>query len=66
MSEELPVDLNIGQLLIAILDTVKSVDVKTVTFLNAASDSREIAVSYNEEKSSFTFRLRDKETDEVV
>ena len=48
MTEELPVDLNLGQLLIAILDTIKSVDVKTVTFLNAASDSREIAVFYNE------------------
>jgi hypothetical protein len=59
MSEELPVDLNIGQLLISILDTVKSVDVKTATFLNAASDSREIAVYYNEEKSSFTFSLKE-------
>ena len=59
MTEELPVDLNLGQLLIAILDTIKSVDVKTVTFLNAASDSREIAVFYNEEGSSFTFSLKE-------
>jgi hypothetical protein len=65
MSEELPVDLNIGQLLIAILDTVKSIDVKTATFLNAASDSREIAVSYNEEKSSFTFSLKEIENEVV-
>jgi hypothetical protein len=65
MSEELPVDLNIGQLLISILDTVKSVDVKTATFLNAASDSREIAVYYNEEKSSFTFSLKEIENEVV-
>jgi hypothetical protein len=65
MSEELPVDLNIGQLLISILDTVKSVDVKTTTFLNAASDSREIAVYYNEEKSSFTFSLKEIENEVV-
>jgi hypothetical protein len=65
MTEELPVDLNLGQLLIAILDTIKSVDVKTVTFLNAASDSREIAVFYNEEKSSFTFSLKEIEDGSV-
>ena len=65
MTEELPVDLNIGQLLIAILDTVKSIDIKTVTFLNAASDTRQIAVDYNEEESSFTFRLKDIE-DEAI
>jgi hypothetical protein len=65
MTEELPVDLNIGQLLIAILDTVKSIDVKTATFLNAASDTRQIAVDYNEEESSFTFRLKDIE-DEAI
>ena len=65
MSEELPVDLNIGQLLISILNTIKSVDVKTATFLNAASDSREIAVYYNEEKSSFTFSLKEIENEVV-
>jgi hypothetical protein len=41
------------------------VDVKTVTFLNAASDSREIAVFYNEEKSSFTFSLKEIEDGSV-
>ena len=65
MKEELPVDLNMGQLLIAILDTIKSVDVKTVTFLNAASDIREIVVYYNEEKSSFTFSLKEIENEVV-
>jgi hypothetical protein len=65
MTEELPVDLNLGQLLIAILDTVKSVDVKTATFLNAASDTREIAVYYNEEVSSFTFSLKEIEDESV-
>lgn len=65
MTEELPVDLNLGQLLIAILDTVKSVDVKTATFLNAASDTREIAVYYNEEASSFTFSLKEIEDESV-
>ena len=65
MTEELPVDLNLGQLLIAILDTVKSVDVKTATFLNAASDTREIAVYYNEEGSSFTFSLKEIEDESV-
>jgi hypothetical protein len=41
------------------------VDVKTATFLNAASDSREIAVFYNEEKSSFTFSLKEIEDGSV-
>jgi len=67
MTESFPVELNLGQLLVAILETVGSVEIPTVKFVNASGDNKEIVVDYNDDETpSFTFRLRDKEIDEVV
>jgi hypothetical protein len=66
MTDSFPVDLNLSQLLVAILDTVGSVEIPTVKFVNASGENKEIVVDYDDEIPSFTFRLRDKEIDEVV
>jgi hypothetical protein len=66
MTDNFPVDLNLSQLLVAILDTVGSVEIPTVKFVNASGDNKEIVVDYDDEVPSFTFKLRDKEIDEVV
>ena len=66
MTDNFPVDLNLSQLLVAILDTVGSVEIPTVKFVNASGDNKEIVVDYDDEVPSFTFKLRNKEIDEVV
>ena len=66
MTDSFPVDLNLSQLLVAILDTFGSVEIPTVKFVNASGENKEIVVDYDDDVPSFTFRLRDKETDEVV
>ena len=66
MTDSFPVDLNLSQLLVAILDTVGSVEIPTVKFVNASGENKEIVVDYDDDVPSLTFRLRDKETDEVV
>lgn len=66
MTDNFPVDLNLSQLLVAILDTVGSVEIPTVKFVNASGDNKEIVVDYDDDVPSFIFKLRDKEIDEVV
>lgn len=63
MSENFPIDLNLSQLLVSILDTVGSVEIPTVKFMNASFENKEIVVDYDDEGPSFRFSLRDKVED---
>lgn len=64
MTEETPQEIfeamNATKILVAVLETIKSVEVKTDTFLSATAEERELKVDYNEESNSFTFALKDK------
>lgn len=66
MSDNFPVDLNLSQLLVSILDTVGSVEIPTVKFMNSSFENKEIVVDYDDEVPSFTFSLRDKVEDGSV
>jgi hypothetical protein len=63
MSDNFPVDLNLSQLLVSILDTVGSVEVPTIKFMNSSFENKEIVVDYDDEGPSFRFSLRDKVED---
>lgn len=63
MSENFPIDLNLSQLLVSILDTVGSVEIPTVKFMSASFENKEIVVDYDDEGPSFRFSLRDKVED---
>ena len=54
MTDSFPVDLNLSQLLVAILDTVGSVEIPTVKFVNASGENKEIVVDYDDDVPSFT------------
>lgn len=61
-AEEIFKSMNASKILVAILETIKSVEVKTDIFLNANNEDRELSVNYDDETQSFTFALKDKET----
>lgn len=52
--------LNLNKVLIAILDTLGSVTVPTLTFIDAATADKELVVTYDEDTLSFIFSLKDK------
>ncbi len=63
MTEDFLADLNLSQLLVAILETVGTVEIPTTKFMNASFEDKEIVVNYDDEIPSFTFSLRDKAED---
>jgi hypothetical protein len=60
MTEDFLADLNLSQLLVAILEEVGTVEIPTTKFMNASFENKEIVVNYDDEIPSFTFSLRDK------
>jgi hypothetical protein len=58
--EDLLKDMNLGIVLIAILETIKEINVPSLTFLDAGKEDKELQVDYDSDNQSFTFRLRDK------
>lgn len=58
--EEVFASMNASRILVAILESVGPVSVSTETFMNANENDRDLKVEYNNENSSFIFRLEDK------
>lgn len=61
-AEEIFKSMNASKILVAILETIKSVEISTDTFLNANNQDRELAVDYDNEKQAFTFSLKQEES----
>jgi hypothetical protein len=59
--EDIFKDMNLSKVLIAILETIKEINVPSLTFLDAANEDKELQVDYDSDTQSFTFRLRDKD-----
>ena len=58
--EDIFKDMNLSKVLIAILETIKEINVPSLTFLDAANEDKELQVDYDSDSQSFTFKLRDK------
>lgn len=58
--EDLFKDMNLSTVLVAILETIKEINVPSLTFLDAGKEEKELQVDYNSDDQSFTFKLRDK------
>lgn len=54
-------DMSLSKILIAMLETIKEVNVPMLTFLDAANEEKELQVDYNSDNQSFTFKLRNKD-----
>lgn len=56
--EEIMETMSLSNILIAILDTLKEINVPTITFLDSAKEDKEMQVTYDSDTESFTFRLK--------
>jgi hypothetical protein len=65
MTEQTPEDIfkemNLSKILVAVLETLKEINVPASTLIDAAKEDKELQVDYNSDNESFTFKLRDKQ-----
>ena len=60
MTEDAIVDLNSNKILIAILTTIKEVNIPALTLLDSGQTDSELQIDYDSDNQWFTFKLRDK------
>jgi hypothetical protein len=58
--EEIFKDMNLSNVLVAILNTAKEVSVPILNFLDVGNENKELQVDYDSNTECFTFKLRDK------
>lgn len=58
--EDIFKDMNLSKILIAVLETLKEINVPALTFIDAAKEDKELQVDYDSDNESFTFKLREK------
>ena len=61
--EELFKDMSLSKVLVAIMETVKEVNVPLLTFLDSANEDKELEVEYDSDKENFVFKLKNKVSD---
>jgi hypothetical protein len=59
--EQLIEGMNLSNILVSILATLKEINVPVITFLDSNKENREMKVTYDSDTESFTFRLSDKD-----
>jgi hypothetical protein len=52
--------MSLSNVLVAILNTVKEVNVPILNFLDVGNENKELQVDYDPDSECFTFKLRDK------
>jgi hypothetical protein len=62
--EQLIEGMNLSNILVSILATLKEINVPVITFLDSNKENREMKVTYDSDTESFTFRLKDKDLEE--
>ena len=62
--EQIIETMNLSNILVAILATLKEINVPVITFLDSNKEDREMKVTYDSDTESFTFRLKDKDLEE--
>jgi len=62
--EEIIPGMNATKVLVSILETIKTVDVKMSDYINANKETRELKVDYNGDTETFTFGLKEIEVNE--
>lgn len=58
--EELFKDMSLSKVLVAIMETIKEINVPLLTFLDSANEDKELEVEYDSEKETFVFKLKNK------
>ena len=64
MTEKTPEDLfkemSLSKVLVAIMETIKEINVPVMTFLDSANEDKELEVEYNSDAQTFVFKLKNK------
>lgn len=58
--EELFKEMSLSKVLVAIMETIKEINVPVMTFLDSANEDKELEVEYNSENETFVFKLKNK------
>jgi hypothetical protein len=58
--EEIMESMSLSNILVAILDTLKEINVPTITFLDSNKEDKAMQVTYDSDTESFTFKLKSK------
>lgn len=53
--------LNVSKILVAILEIQKEISIPSASFINAATEDKELQVDYDSDSQSFRFKLKDKD-----
>ena len=61
--EELFKEMSLSKVLVAIMETIKEINVPVMTFLDSANEDKELEVEYNSENETFVFKLKNKVSD---
>jgi hypothetical protein len=62
--EEIMESMSLSNILVAILNTLKEINVPKITFLDSDNEDKDMQVTYDSDTESFTFRLKDKDLEE--
>lgn len=64
MTENEPADifasLNVSKILVAILEIQKEISIPSSSFINAATEDKELQVDYDSDNQTFKFKLKEK------
>lgn len=58
--EELFKEMSLSKVLVAIMETIKEINVPVMTFLDSANEDKELEVEYNSDNETFVFKLKSK------
>jgi hypothetical protein len=58
--EELFKEMSLSKVLVAIMETIKEINVPVMTFLDSANEDKELEVEYNSDAQTFVFKLKEK------
>jgi hypothetical protein len=61
--EELFKEMSLSKVLVAIMETIKEINVPVMTFLDSANEDKELEVEYNSDAQTFVFKLKNKVSD---
>ena len=63
MTEKTPQDIfqemNLSKILVAMLETMGTINIPSLTFLDAAKEDKQLQVEYDSDTDSFTFKLKE-------
>ena len=58
--QELFNEMSLSKVLVAIMETIKEINIPVLTFLDSANEDKELEVEYNSDEQTFVFKLKDK------